>query len=444
MPSQRVQREIDRHVTRTPGSRKLQEDAARYLPGGSTRAVHYLNPHPAFADRGAGSYVYDVDGNRYLDFMINATSLILGHAHPDIVRALQDQAALGTAFSGPTMSQTRLAGTLCERVPSLDTVRFTNSGTEGTLMAVRAARAFTGRPKIAKFEGGYHGAHEYVEVSVTPSRDRLDPDGPTPVPQYPGQPQGLLDDVVVLPYNDLEESERRIRSQADRIACVIMEAVASAFGYLPADPDFLQGMRDLTDELGILLIFDEVQSFRVAPGGAQERLGVTPDLTAFGKIVGGGLPVGAFGGRREVMSLFDPSDGGAVVGHSGTFNANPMTMVAGQVTMDHLTPEAFSRLDELGAMARGKLRAVFDELDVPAQVTGIASLFGIHFTAEEITDYRSTLRGDSDMSSAFFLGMMNEGVLLQSRCAGALNVLSTEQEVDTLVDATRTVVQRIR
>ena len=444
MPSQRVQREIDRYVARTPGSRKLQEEAARFLPGGTTRAVHYQDPHPAFADRGEGNYVYDIDGNRYLDFMINATSLILGHAHPEIVRALQEQAARGTAFSGPTMSQIRVAQTICERVPSVDTVRFTNSGTEGTLMAVRAARAFTGRPKIAKFEGGYHGAHEYVEVSVRPAGDKLDPEGPTPIPEYPGQPQALLDDVIVLPYNDLEESERRIRSQAGQIACVIMEAVASAFGYLPARPDFLEGIRDLTDELGIMLIFDEVQSFRVAPGGAQERFGVTPDLTAFGKIIGGGMPVGAFGGRRDIMALFDPSDGGAAITHSGTFNANPMTMVAGEVTLDHLTPDVLDRMDDLGDMARAKLRAVFDELDVPAQVTGVASLFGIHFNADEITDYRSTLRSDSDMTSAFFMGMINEGVLLQSRCAGALSVLSTEQEIDTLVDATRTVVQRIR
>jgi glutamate-1-semialdehyde 2,1-aminomutase len=431
-------------VARTPGSKKLQEEAARFLPGGSTRTVHYQDPHPAFADRGEGNYVYDVDGNRYLDFVINATSLILGHAHPDIVRVLQEQAALGTAFSGPHMSQIRVAQTLCERVPSVETVRFTNSGTEGTLMAVRAARAFTGRPKIAKFEGGYHGGHEYVEVSVRPPGDRLDPGGPTPIPEYPGQPQALLDDVIVLPYNDLEESERRIRSHAGQIACVIMEAVASNFGYLPARPVFLQSMRDLTDELGIVLIFDEVQSFRVASGGAQERFGVTPDLTAFGKIIGGGMPVGAFGGRRDIMSLFDPSDGAADISHAGTFNANPMTMAAGEVTLDHLTPETFQRMDDLGHMARAKLRAVFDELDIPAQVTGIASLFGIHFTADEITDYRSTLRGDSDMASAFFLGMMNEGVLLQSRCAGALSTLSTEEEIDALVDATRTVIQRIR
>lgn len=444
MPSPRIQHEIDRYVARTPGSRKLQEEATRFLPGGSTRAVHYQDPHPAFADHGEGNYVYDVDGNRYLDFMINATSLIMGHAHPEIVRVLQEQASLGTAFSGPTMAQIKVARTLCERVPSVDTLRFTNSGTEGTLMAIRAARAFTGRPKIAKFEGGYHGAHEYVEVSVTPRGDKLNAEGPSPIPEYPGQPQSLLNDVVVLPYNDLVESERRIRSHGGQIACVIMEAVASAFGYLPANPEFLQGIRDLTDELGILLIFDEVQSFRIASGGAQERFGVIPDLSTFGKVIGGGLPVGAFGGRQDVMALFDPTGDGPSINHSGTFNANPMTMGAGEVILNHLTPEVFRRMDELGEMARAKLRAVLDELDVPAKVTGVASLFGIHFNTHEITDYRSTLWGDSDMAKAYFIGMMNEGVLIQSRCAGALSVLSTEEEIDALVDATRTVIQRIR
>ena len=444
MASQQLQREIDRYSASTPRSRELQREASRYLPGGSSRGTAYFDPYPHFIDRGEGHYVHDVDGNRYLDFMINATSLILGHAHPEIVAALQQQAVKGTAFAGPTEAQIRLARMLCERIPSMDTIRFTNSGTEGTMMAVRVARAFTGRHKIAKFEGGYHGSHEYVSVSVHPPADRLDPNGPTSIPEHPGQPPSVAEDVIVLPYNDLEGCERAIRGHKDEIACVIMEPVVSSFGYTPARPDFLQGMRDLTRELSILLVFDEVQSFRVAPGGAQELFGVVPDMTALGKVIGGGMPVGAFGGREDVMALYDPTEGGAVVAHAGTFNANPMTMVAGEVTMSHLTPEVYQRLDDLGDILRGKLRAVFDELEVPVQITGIASLFGIHFTSEEITDYRSALRGDLEMKKALFTGLLNESVLLQSGAAGALNVLTTEVEVDALVDATRRVVQRIR
>ena len=438
-----LRRETDRFIAATPKSEALQAEAARYLPGGSSRGTAYFAPYPTFVDRAAGHYVYDVDGNRYLDFMINATTHILGHAHPDIVAALQAQAARGNSFSGPTEAQVRLAKTLCERVPSVETIRFTNSGTEGTMMAIRGARAFTGRHKIAKFEGGYHGSHEYVSVSVRPPASALDPDGTTPVPEHPGQPPSVADDVITLPYNDLETCERLIRRHKKDLACVIMEVVSSSFGYLPADADFLRGMRAITEDLDILLIFDEVQSFRVSSGGAQQLFGVIPDMTTFGKIIGGGMPVGAWGGRRDVMALFDPTRD-TPLAHAGTFNANPMTMAAGEVVMNRLTPQVYERMNALGETLRAKLRAVFDELDIAAQVTGVASLFGIHFTAESITDYRSALSGDGAMTKALFTGLLNEGILLQTGGAGALNALTTEAEVDALVDAVRRVAQRAR
>ena len=434
--------ETSRYTESTPRSRDLQAQAERFLPGGSSRGTAYFAPYPFFVDRGEGHYVYDVDGNRYLDFMLNATSLIMGHAHPDVTRAIQEQAGRGVAFSTPTESQVRLAEMICDRIPSVDLVRFTSSGTEATMNAIRAARAFTGRSKIAKNEGGYHGSHDFVSVSVTPSADSLDPDGPTPVPEFPGLPEAVLDNVVVLPYNDLETCAAVIREHGDELACVIMEAVVSNFGYLPGDAEFLRGIRRLTEQLGILLIFDEVQSFRIAPGGAQERLGVVPDLTALGKIIGGGLPVGAFGGRRELMEQFDPRRGDAIP-HAGTFNANPMTMVAGEATLRRLTPDVYERMDALGAGLRAKLQAVLDELEVHAVVTGIASLFAINFGVDSVRDYRSKLQGDSAMSSAVFISLLNEGILLQEKCAGALSILTTESEVDTLVEAVRRVVQRV-
>lgn len=443
MPASQLRRETDRFIANTPKSEALQREANQYLPGGSSRGTAYFAPYPTFIDRAQGHYVYDVDGNRYLDFMINATTHILGHAHPDIVDALQRQAARGNSFSGPTEAQVRLAKLLCDRVPSLDTVRFTNSGTEGTMMAIRAARAFTGRHKIAKFEGGYHGSHEYVSVSVRPPAAALHPDVTHPIPEHPAQPPSIAEDVITLPYNDLPECERILRRHAPDLACVIMEVVSSSFGYLPARPDFLSGIRALTQELDILLIFDEVQSFRVSPGGAQERFGVIPDITTFGKIIGGGMPVGAWGGRRDIMALFDPS-AAAPLAHAGTFNANPMTMVAGEVVMNHLTPEVYDRMNALGDILRAKLAAVFDELDIPAQVTGIASLFGIHFTAEPIADYRSVVRADADMTKALFTGLLNEGILLQTGGAGALNALTREPDIDALMDAVRRVAQRVR
>ena len=223
-----------------------------------------------------------------------------------------------------------------------------------------------------------------------------------------------------------------------------MEPIASALGYLAADSAFLKGIREVTEELGLILIFDEVQSFRSSPGGAQEAYGVTPDMTCLGKIIGGGLPVGAFGGRKDIMDLFDPSDGSAAVAHAGTFNANPMTLSAGTVVMEAMTPDVYQRLNDLGKTLRAKLRAVFDELEVPCHITGTASFFGMHITSETVTDYRSSLRSDKAMRNALFMGLVNEGVLLQESCSGALSTLTTEAEVDALVDAVRTVLQRIR
>ena len=438
-----LEREIERYQLRTPRARQLNQEAKESLPGGSSRGTAYFDPYPIFADHGRGHYLYDVDGNAYLDFMINATSLIMGHAHPSIVKALQEQAARGTAFSAPTELQTRLSSILCERIPSVDRVRFTNSGTEGTLMAIRAARAYTGRHKIAKFEGGYHGSHEYAAVSVRPPASALDPDGPTAIPEHPGQPPSVADGVVTLPYNNLEESQRILKAHAHELACVIMEPIASALGYVPAEAEFLRGIREVTRDLGVLLIFDEVQSFRAAPGGAQEAFHVEPDMTCLGKIIGGGMPVGAFGGREDIMALFDPSAGGAAVAHAGTFNANPMTLSAGTVVMEAMTPEVYQRLNSLGKSLRAKLGAVFDELEVPCQITGTASFFGMHITSEPVTDYRSSLRSDKSMRHALFMGLVNEGVLLQESCAGALNSLTTEAEVDALVDAVREVLHRV-
>ncbi len=445
MPAPGLTREIERYMARTPKSRALQRDAERVLPGGSSRGTAYFAPYPFFAEKGEGHYVQDVDGNRYLDFMLNATSLVLGHGHPSIAEALGEQAHKGTAFSTPTVAQIRLATLLCDRVPSLETIRFTNSGTEATLMAIRAAWAHTGKSKLAKFEGGYHGAHEHVAVSVKPPAAKLDPAGPTAISEYPGQPSSVGRDVVVLPYNDLAACERLLREHRDEIGCLIMEPVMSSFGYLPAEPEFLRGIRKLTEELGIVLVFDEVQSFRVAPGGAQELFGVTPDLTAFGKIIGGGMPVGAFGGRRDIMAQYDPTgSAGARIAHAGTFNANPMTLVAGEAVILALTTPVYRRLADLGEALRTKLRAALADARVPAQVTGIASLFGVHFTPRPIRNYRDVLAGDAEMTKAVFIGLLNEGILLQTTCAGSLGVMTGDAEIETLISAFAKVAARVR
>ena len=227
------------YAARRPKSKIRQDEAAKYLPGGSSRATAYFDPYPFFVDHAEGHYVHDVDGNSYLDFMINATTYIVGHANPKVVQAVQDQAGKGLSYSAPTDVQVRLAKRLVEQVPSLDKIRFTNSGTEGTMNAIRMARAYTGKPKYAKFEGGFHGNSEEVSVSVNPPAEKLDPDGYNPVPEWPGQPSGVTDDVVILPYNNLEVAEDSIRRHKDELSCVIMEPVLSNVGYVPGTPDFL-------------------------------------------------------------------------------------------------------------------------------------------------------------------------------------------------------------
>ena len=425
------------YVNRTKNSYRKHNLATKVMPGGNTRTTQWMEPYPFFAENAEGMYINDIDGNHYLDFMLNATTLILGHAHPDIVKTLTQQIQDGTVYSVPTDGQSKLADILVERVPSFEKVRFTNSGTEATMMAIMAARSFTKKTKIAKFEGGYHGTHDHVSVSVYPKKEDLNTETHPGVPEYSYQPKSILEDVIVLPYNDIEKSKELIRKYKDDLSCIIMEPIISNFGYLPLDLEFIKFIREITEELGIVLIFDEIQSFRVSSGGAQESFGITPDMTTLGKIIGGGLPVGAFGGKDEIMELFDPTSSNYDIAHAGTFNGNPLTMEAGVTVMENLTSNNFEKMNHLGDSLRSKLSSVFNEINLDVQVTGYGSLFGINFNGNKIKDYRSFLNNNSDMTKILFSYLRNKGILLQLKNAGALNILMTEKEIDYLVDSTR-------
>src|SRR6267143_3567469 len=275
----------------THASRAMHERAVKVMPGGTTRTTTYFDPYPLYIDRGEGCRVWDADGTERIDFLGNYTAMILGHAHPKVVEAIRRQAARGTGFAAANPIEVELAALLCERVPSLDAVRFCNSGTEATMFPMRLARAFTGRPKIARMEGGYHGTHDYAEVSTHPLVSEAGPpEAPIPRPDSMGTPDWVLEQTVVLPFNHPDAAEAIIRRHGGELAAVILEPIIGAGGVIPATPEFLQRLRQVTEELRILLIFDEVISFRVAPGGAQQLYGVTPDLTTLGKIIGGGLP----------------------------------------------------------------------------------------------------------------------------------------------------------
>jgi glutamate-1-semialdehyde 2,1-aminomutase len=438
-----LDKEVTEYASKTSRSRALHEEAVAVMPGGNSRTTTFYDPYPFYFQRGQGAHIWDVDGTERVDFNNNYTSLVLGHATPDVVKAVQAAAESGLSFPGPTEHEIRLAEMLVRRVPSVESLRFTNSGTEATMNAVRLARAFTGRPKLAKFEGAFHGTHDWVMVSVSGdtkawgNRRR-----PKPVAWSDGIPPAVLKHTVVLPWNDPEACEEILAKEASSIAAVIVDPLMCNAGLLPPIDGFLSKLREVTERHGILLILDEVISFRTAWGGAQERLGIRPDLTTFGKIIGGGLPVGAFGGRRDVMAYYDPRKGGARISQGGTFNANPVTMAAGVATLNALTPEAYTRLDVLGDRLRGGVTRLLGNMRRRAQVSGVGSLFWLHWTSETLTDYRSTKAKDAEMPLRVFMGMLNEGILLTPRGLGACSLAMGDEEVDRFINALARVFSR--
>lgn len=432
----------EKYAAQTPTSRKLYEEARKYLPGGNSRDTVYWEPHPLYIKEASGPRLRDVDGNEYLDLWNNATSLILGHAHPSVVAAVTRQASLGSAYAAATPWEIELAKVICKRMPSVERVRFTNSGTEAMMQAIRLARAYTGRTRIAKFEGSYHGMYDSVYISVGPPVDRAGPsDAPVGVPDSSGIPPFLAADTVILPYNDIDATRAILAREADRLAAVIVEPLANRMGLVAPRRDFMEELRTLTAKRSILLVFDEVISFRVAPGGAQSRLGVTPDITVLGKIIGGGYPIGAFGGREEIMRLFDPKTPNHIH-HHGTFNANPVSMVAGLATLEQMTEEAYARLDRMGAALRARVQGTLEHRGVPARVTGTASLFKIFFTKEEVVDYRSSCRANRALERALFLALIPHGVFFSPFGAGCLSVPMTEDDGERFCRALEEVVAK--
>ena len=438
-----LEREIATYAAANPKSAELHDTATGYMPGGDTRGSIFWDPFPLYVTDGTGTVLTDVDGNKRVDFINNMTTLILGHRPPEVTTALNNQIEHGLSFSAPSPTVVRWAELMCKRVPSLDKIRFTNTGTEATLNAIRAARAFTGKRKLVKCEGAYHGNHDAIQISVTPPLDEAgDAESPRPVAAFAGISASAVDDIYIAPFNNIAAAEKIIREHAGELAAVIVEPVNGQCGMVPGKAEFLEGLRRVTDELGIVLIFDEVIAFRIAYGGAQDYYGITPDLTCFGKLIGGGMPVGAFGGREDIMSMWDPSNGGATVQHAGTFNGNPMTAAAGIATLEALTPDSYVYLEKLGALLRRELRALFAELEVPMGVTGIASLFALQFTSEEVVDYRTYATNDMNMLSTMFIGLLNEGFLLSNRCAGTVSTVHTDDDVHAFVSAVKNVLRR--
>ena len=421
-----------RYIEQTCRSGELYERALASLPGGNSRTTIYHQPHPIYAERGEGCRLYDVDGVARLDFINNYTSLILGHCHPRVVAAVRETAGRAMSAAAPFELEIALAERLKERLPSLDMVRFANSGTEATMMAIRAARAFTGRATIAKFDGGYHGTHDYAAVGTVTAGAT----GAGTQTVSAGIPTAVAATMVTAPFNDRQGTEAMLAPHRGDLAAVIVEPIMGAGGVIPAEPDFLAFLRALTQEWGSVLIFDEVICFRTGYHGAQGNYGVLPDLTALGKIIGGGLPAGAFGGREAIMSLFDPRRP-SYLGHGGTFNANPLTMAAGLATLAEMTPDRYARLEALTVELRDELLALFSSLGVVAQVNQVGSLFNIHFTDRPVTDYATASAGDKALQNALYVALLNHGVAFTGRGMGCLSTPMGSAEIETFVTAAR-------
>ncbi|MEZ5924274.1 MAG: aspartate aminotransferase family protein [Hyphomicrobiaceae bacterium] len=423
-------------VPSKPKSLALHERARKVMPGGNTRSIVWQSPYPTYAASGKGAYITDVDGNRYLDLINNYYTLIHGHARPEVVEAIARQAALGTCFSMPTETEIALAELLCERVRSFEEIRFTNTGTDAVMFALKGARALTGRPMIAKCEGAYHGAYEPVEVSFETSPERWG-NRPARIAYSKGTPEKMLADVVVLPFNRTEESIAILTDHAKDLAAILIDPMPSRIGPVQARADYLKALRDFSTKHGIVLVFDEVACFRAAYRGMQGVLGVDPDLTTLGKIIGGGLPVGAVAGRREVMKVFDPSRGKPDAPQSGTFSANPMTMAAGFASMHLMTPEAYDSLAVLGRRLADGVQGVIAETRSDMQFIGYGSLYRFHMHRREIIDYRSShmsveeARRMSDLSRRLF----DKGFVLSGNGSLALSTAMTEADIDSVVTA---------
>lgn len=416
----------DIYRKRTPKSQKTGEVASKYMPGGDTRSATWFEPYSIWIDKAEGCRFTDVDGHEYIDFNNCATATILGHANPKVVMAVREQAAKGSTLGAPVPMVARWAELICNMVESVDKVRFGNTGSEGVLTAIHLARAATGRDMILKMEGCYHGNYDPVRF---PS-DSV------------GIPKSALATSVTVPYNDNEAAERTILENKDKLAAVIVEGAMVTAGCFPARDGYLKFLRKVTKENGVLLILDEVQSLRLAWGGVQKMHEIKPDITTMGKFIGGGYPVGAFGGREDLMQLCHPK--APKILHSGTFHGNPITATAGVATLEQLNATEIDKINKLGESFADGVRAVFKRLNIKGQVTGIGSLQNIHFSDRPMIDWRSAREANKELLHLFYLAMLERGIFSMTRGLYITSTPMTQKEIHTAVEAVNDVMLELK
>jgi glutamate-1-semialdehyde 2,1-aminomutase len=417
---------------------KLFKEACEVIPGGISRNVVFRLPHPYYAAKASGCYVTDIDGVERIDFSNNNASLIHGHTHPAIVSAVIEQIQKGTAYTLATEAEVRYAELLCNRVPSYDKIRFVNSGTEAVMAMLKAARVFTGKPKIAKAEGAYHGTYDYAEVSQASNPTNWgDINKPNRNPLVQGTPQGVLDDVVIFPFNDIERTIALLDEHAGELACVMVDPVPHRIGLIRASEEFIVALYNWTRKNNVLLVFDEVVTFRVNYSGTQQDYPVKPDLTAMGKIIGGGFPVGAFAGQADIMKVLDPRETTLPYPLSGTFSANPVTTTAGRVAMELFDQEAVLKINALTLKAIKQIEEAIKLADVPVSLTGAGSMFRIHFRATPPNNYRDAYQNKEtlNMVKAFVDHMFSHGIITVNTGTCMFSTVITQKEVDKLTEA---------
>ena len=416
---------------------ELFNRAKKVLPGGVSRNTIFKLPHPDYVEKGQGCYVTDIDGVTRIDFANNMASLIHGHANPEITQAIIEQVQKGTAFTMATEIEIEYAELLCARVPGFEKIRFVNSGTEAVMAMIKAARAFTGKEKIAKVEGAYHGAYDYAEVSQTAApKNWGDEDQPASVPVANGTPEGALEDVIIIPYNNVEKALAILNQHKSELAGILIDPVSHRVGMVPASEEFVEALYQWTRENDALLMFDEVITFRVNYAGAQQNYKVAPDLTAIGKMIGGGFPVGAFAGRSDVMEVLDPTQPKVLLPHSGTFSANPVTMTAGITAMRLFDQKAVDSINALGDLARKEITHAIEKVGIKACVTGAGSMFRIHLKQDAPSNYRQSYANEDEAKGLKLLltHLFEQGLMMINTCSVMLSTAMTEKEINILVE----------
>ncbi|MEK4885566.1 glutamate-1-semialdehyde 2,1-aminomutase [Bacillus sp. FSL W8-0223] len=422
-------------------SKQAYKDAVKLMPGGvnsPVRAFRSVNMDPIFMERGKGSKIYDIDGNEYIDYVLSWGPLILGHANDQVIEAIKKTAENGTSFGAPTIMENKLAELVQERVPSIEIVRMVSSGTEATMSALRLARGYTGRNKIVKFEGSYHGHGDSLLIKAGSGVATLG------LPDSPGVPKGIAENTIAVPYNDLEAVKQAFEKYGEDIACVIVEPVAGNMGVVPPVPGFLEGLQKVTKEYGSLLIFDEVMTgFRVDYHCAQGYFGITPDLTCLGKVIGGGLPVGAFGGRADIMEKVAPS---GPIYQAGTLSGNPLAMTAGYETLRQLTPDLYKEFVRKADRLEEGIHAAAEKYEIPHTINRAGSMIGLFFTNEKVINYETARTSDLELFASYYREMANEGIFLPpSQFEGIfLSAAHTDEDIEKTIAAAEKAFKKIR